>query len=296
MRFSFLFLFIVLCAAGHPCVSVDADEIRAGDLARAQAAFGGMDPQTVVGIAPAPGTRRLYSVRELAGIAAHNNIQLTSPPDEVCFERAVTRLTADRLQSAMQSALDDVDTHIEVLDFSHLDVPAGELIFTRAGLGAAASPETPLFWRGSLRYSPRHTLTVWARVRIVKKSTVLVASHVIRAGAVIRHEDITVATRDVSPFAERPTSEGEAVGSAARRTIAAGTVLTDLVLEKPPEIAAGDTVRVSAGAGAAVITFDAVARTPGHTGDRILLINPENQHTFRAIVDAKGRAHASAAI
>jgi len=296
MKFSFLFPFIVLSVVGRPCVAIDGDQIYAAQLAREQPAFRDMDPQLVIGISPAPGTRRLYSGRELAGIAMHYNIQLTSPLEEVCFERTVAPLTPDRLRSAMQGVLDDPDIRIEVLDFSRVNVPAGDLIFTRAGLAPATSPDTPLFWRGSLRYSPQHTLSVWARVRILKKSAVLVASHAIRAGAVIQHDDLAVELRDVSPLGAKPTTEEGVVGSAARKTISAGTVLTDLLLEKPPDISAGDTVRVSAGAGAAVITFDAVARTAGHKGDRILLVNPENQRTFRAVVDAKGRAHASGAI
>jgi len=296
MRLSFLLLLIVFSLGARPCLSVAGDEIHAGELAREQPAFRDMDPEAVIGISPAPGVRRVYSARELAGVAAHNNIQLVSPLDEVCFERAVSPLTAEALERAMQSVLNDPDVRIELLDFSRLNVPAGELMFTRTGLAAAASPSTPLFWRGSLRYSPQHTLSVWARVRIFKKSAVLVAAHDLRAGVVIQQNDIAVEVRDVSPFGRPPATKEAALGSAARRTIPAGTVITDLLLQTAPDIAAGDTVRVSAGAGAAVITFDAVARTFGHKGDRIVLINPENQRPFRAVVDGKGRAHATSTI
>ena len=279
-------------AIAAPCRPVDRDQILAADLEPEVAAFGRLDSHVVIGLAPAPGTHRTFLARELRAIAERNGLSLDGSIPEVCFERALQPLTGDQIRAALRSALGSGDTRIELVDFSRQPMPSGELVFALSGLAPRAQGlDAPVVWRGSLRYSPQHTLTVWASVRLHQERAVVVAARAIRCGSSIGADDITVVRRDVSPLTAHLETAADALGRITRKAIPAGDVISDTILEIPLDVMAGDIVHVVAFSGDARITFDAVARSQGRKGDRILLLNPESHRSFRALVDGHGRAH-----
>src|SRR5205085_5093115 len=117
------------------------------------------------GYAPAPGVRRIISGSELARIAVKNGLAAGDFAD-VCFERPMHLLQPAELIEAMQKSLSIPNARIEVTDFSHYSVPAGELIFPRSGL---TKPDAP--WSGYIAYAPNRRFTIWVRVKIVAPIT-----------------------------------------------------------------------------------------------------------------------------
>ncbi len=290
-----LLLSMLPFAWGAPCIQIDRDRILAADLPADAAAFLRLDPGLVIAPSPMPGVRRTFSTRELAALANRGSLPPPALIAGVCFERALAPLTEDRIRAAMASSLREGGARIEILDYSRQPFPSGELAFPLANLRPPANrSNSPAFWRGSVKYGPRRTIGVWASVRITETRSVVLAAREIHAGSVVVSDDLAIAPRDVFPFAPRLETAADALGRMARKSIPEGSLLSEALLEIPPDIAAGEIVHVVAGVGAARITFDAVARSSGRKGDPIVLVNPESHRTFRALVDEKLRAHISA--
>lgn len=294
----FALLFTVPIAVSAPCIPVDRDRIVAADIASTVVVFGQADPELVLGLAPLSGVHRTFSGHELAGIATRNGIRWEGPLEDVCFERRLTPLTADRIRTAIETTLAAAappsnDVRIDIVDFARQPVPSGELVFPRSGLTrpSPTAPGAPALWRGILRYTPDRTLSVWASVRMREERPLVIAARQIHYGAAISPDDIVLVRRDLFPFTPHLETALDALGRMARKTIAAGLPITNDVLEVPLDITAGDAVHVVCTNGSARITFDAVARSQGRKGDRILLLNPESHRSFRAFVDGKGSAH-----
>jgi flagella basal body P-ring formation protein FlgA len=283
---------VAYCAS---CTAVTGDRIFAGDIAPQVPAFARLDPKIVVGLSPFPGTRRIVTAHELDAIARRNGAQSEGPPADVCFERALTPLTAEQIRAAIMSSMSNIgieDATIEVIDFPRQAIPSGQLEFPRSGLTPlpASRPDGPAFWRGAIRYSPQHTLAIWASVRLSIRQRVITAARGIPSGAVVSVDDLAEVERDIFPFTPRLEAKGDALGRVARKTIPAGALISPALLEVPPDIARGETVHVVATNGAARISFDAVAQSSGRKGDRIVLLNPQSHKSFRAVVDGPSRA------
>ena len=293
---AFVFIAPSLCAV--PCTPVDRDRILAEDVAVLVAPFGQLAPDLVVGMTPLPGVRRTFSGHELAAIAQRNHIQLEGSLNAVCFERRVTPLTVERILEAMKEGLRKAGSagnaiHIEVVDFIRQSIPSGELTFPRSGLTSpsTANSDAPVFWRGVVRYGSRNTLSIWASVRIHEERPIVISVRQIKYGTVILPEDVEVAKRDLFPLTPHLEALSEVLGRTARKTLPAGVPITSDVLDVPLDIVTGDLVRIVAKDGSASIMFEAIARSPGRKGDRILLLNPESHRNFRAYIDGKGSAH-----
>lgn len=273
------------------CTAVDRDRILASDLPKE--AYGALDSNLVVGLAPGPGAHRTFTGHELAAIGKLNGVILDAPLPDACFERAVTPLTAARVQTAMQSTLGTAAAHIEVVDLMRQPVPSGELDFPRSGLSLSPSSkgDVPTFWRGTLRYSAQRTMPVWASVRIVEERPVLMATHEIKNRSTILPEDVSIVRVAINPFIPHFEAPENVVGHLARKTIPGGSVMSEMLIAVAPDIEQGETAHISATSGFTSITFDAVARTSGRKGDRVVFLNPESRRTFRALVDGKGTAH-----
>ncbi len=279
--------------ATPPCAIVEGDRILASDIAPHVPLFAELDPNLVAGFAPAPGSHRTFSGGQLRALAERSGISADGIVPGLCFERALATLTPERIQQAMLATLKTTTMKIRIVEFSRLPVPSGELEFPRAGLKtpAASHPENPALWRGTVRYSPQHTVAVWARVRIEEERPVVIAVREIRAGAVISPDDFVILRRTIFPFEPHLETASDAVGRTARRTISSGSLISDDLMAIPPDIAPGQIVHVIASHGFTRITFDAVARSGGNKGNSIVLLNPESHLPFRAIVDGKGQAH-----
>ncbi len=278
-------------AWGEGCITVDDDRIHAADLARARPAFEALDPVLVVGYTPLPGLERVFSADQLDGILARHGV--AGPAGgRLCVERKTIVPTQESFVAALQSAL-GADVRMELIDFSRKPVPPGEITFARDDLRipSSATPETPVLWRGEVVYGDRRSTPIWARVRISKQATQVVATRDLRAGEALGAADLAVETADVFPGSEPALDRTEdATGAILRRSLQAGDPVYASLLRLPNDVDRGQVVSVEVASGGARLRFDGRAETAGRRGDRILVENPTTGKRFSATVTGPGQA------
>jgi flagella basal body P-ring formation protein FlgA len=314
---------ILLAALAATCIAIEGDRIRAADLAAAVPAFAALAPEETLGYAPAPGSRRMLSARELGRIAGRYGIALPAAPG-LCVERAMERLTEERVLAALRTATGNPEARIELVEFSRYPVPRGDLEFTRAGYAAVgqglalrqprkppsgaespAQPERlphksdssrgavsalPVVWRGKLKYAGNRSVPVWARVRIAVSGTRLVAAEDLPAGRPIQASQLRMEAAELPLFSNPGLlSAEEAAGRAPRRTIRAGAPVPADILEAPHEIERGEMVSVEVTSGAAQLSLKAKAETAGRKGDLVMLRNPDSGRRFQGRVEGQGK-------
>ncbi len=290
MRTLALFVFASLARAA--CVAVPSSHILARDLSTALPLFQAVDPDTVIGFAPFPGTVRVLSSRDVVLVA--RRFGLAFPPGEtapsMCVERTVHHFSFEEVTAALLSALGIADVRLELLEFSNQALPPGRLEFQRSGLSKppANNPETPVIWRGKLAYDDERSLVVWAKVRISVDRDIFLAKESIPKGAVIRASQI--ATTRLRQFPSLELSLGlpfVIVGKVARRTLPAGQAVIAEALEDLEDVLQGELVHVQAIDGGASIRFDAIAQSSGQKGEIITVHNPSSGRNFRGMIEGR---------
>ena len=278
------------------CIAVPSDRILARDLAPSVALFQALDPETVLGYAPWPGTQRVLTSHDLVLAARSAGLLLPgSPLPSVCIERLVRALSIDDVRAALLEALaiqDHPEIHLEVLGFTNKPLPPGRLVFQLAALNhpAGDNAQTPVVWPGRLIYDERNSLSVWAKVRITVPGEVFVARQNIAPGEVLRAEQIqSTHAAEFPSFSAPHAAAGTVIGKLARRPIRAGQRITAEMLENPRDVRQGETVHVKVIQGAATITLDAVAQSSGTRGDSILVHNPASGKSFRAVIEDRSQ-------
>ncbi len=257
------------------------------DLARTIPSFKALDPNQQVGFAPLPGARRVFLPRELSAMARVSGITLEGSV-AVCFERATATLVPSQLEAAIRHSVGDA-VNFEITDFSHYPVPPGELQFSKSGLNfpPAGSAGVPVLWLGHVTYDGDRHLPIWVRVKLTSTRTVLVAVVPIISGQTIDSAQVRSERRAMFPFPEAPAVDpAQAVGKVVRRSLAAGTVISNDMLVNPPAVSRGETVSVRVEDGGAHLRFTAVSETAGRVGDSIVIENPTTHFRFRGVVDA----------
>ncbi|HTP85647.1 MAG TPA: flagellar basal body P-ring formation chaperone FlgA [Bryobacteraceae bacterium] len=288
-----ILLSIVPLAAG--CVQLAGGQIRAGDLAGVVPAFANADPSTVLSPSPAPGVRRLMTLRDLRWVARRlGAVSEDLPGDGVCLERELRELTEGELVTAMMGEFPNTAVRIDVVEFFHFAVPRGRIVFPLSGLSkpSPSQPDAPVIWRGRLVYDEGRSVQIWARVTIRAPATVLVAAVDIRAGQPILPEQVRrVEVQRFPQYGDGALSRIEQVtGTIARRPIQGGQVLSAPFLDRPPEVRVGEMVRILAVVGRARISLSALSVSNGRRGDTVVLRNPDSHASFRAVVDGEGSA------
>jgi len=283
-----------LAASGprvSPCLNVEGDAILASDLAQAVPAFSVLPPDTKLGYAPIPGVRRFFHASELRRIAARHNIGLSSAA-EICFERPMETLQPEAVAQAMRQALGQPDAHIEIQELSRYPVPRGQVSFNRSALPAApslANAAAPQLWRGIVRYGGDHRFAIWARARILVRSTRIVATEDLPAGRPIDARQVRVEEFDVPASNQPPPpTVDRIVGKWPRQPIKASAAITAFQLEEPKDIERGDLVEVEVRSGGAHLTLEGRALADGRKGDMIPVRNTANAKCFSARVQDKG--------
>ncbi len=291
-----LILGLMLAAAAAPapgaCVPVSSEKVVAGELVDAVPLLRELEPDTLLGYAPLPGTLRVISGRELTLIALRHGVVLGDVPD-VCITRALRVITPAEMQTALEVALGIRDATLDVEGFSSQPLPPGRLEFQRSSLSQPPliAPDAAVIWRGRLVYDQHHSAAVWAKVRITVDRSIFVAAQEIAAGAVIRNDEVRAATVHEFPFSAPTTdSSSEIVGKVARRGIRAGQRITAIALEEPKDVTRGEIVQVRVVDGPATLSFDGIAASSGKKGDTILVHNSASGRNFRAVVEEKGKA------
>jgi flagella basal body P-ring formation protein FlgA len=282
-------MILLAIAAASACITVEGDQIRAADLARAVPAFASVAPDTALAFSPSPGVRRAMLSGELARLAARHGASLPAAAQGVCFERAAERLTEERVLAALKTALGDGSpAKIELLDFPKQPLARGELEFPRSGFTPPAAASAPAVWRGRLRYSEHRSLPVWARVRITVRGQRVAAAVDLAPGRAIEASQVRVEETDLPPFFEA-VALADVVGRAPRRSVRAGEAIRPAQLMAPPVVARGEAVSVEVTSGGAQIKLEAKAETSGRRGEMVMLRNPENGRRFQARVESPGK-------
>ena len=288
MIFLLPILLAVLPGSAIPaCIAVDGERILMGDLARVIPAFDALDPNRSVGFAPLPGARRTFLPRELSAIAHERGITLENPMS-VCVIREAAALLLSQLEAALRRSLGD-GINLEITEFSRYPVPPGELQFSRSGLNfpPVRNAGTPVLWLGHVIYDASRHFPIWVRVKLTAMHTVLVAASPIISGKVIEAAQVRTELRAMFPFPDvPPVDPAQAIGQMVRRSLAAGTVISNDMLSYPPAVGRGETVTVRVEDGAAHLHFTATSDAAGSIGDSIVVENPTTHFRFRGVIDA----------
>ena len=272
------------------CVALSGSHITAGDLAKALPGFVPVDPAAVVAWSPLPGAVRIFHAAELRRLLATLDTSVSVPGAGICFEFKLAPLAEAAVAEAMHRVL-PADSTIDIVEFSHVPAPAGEVVFVPESLASPVSPEAPALWRGFVRYGDNAKFQIWARVKVRVPVTRLVAVEVLRQGAPIRASQVKLAMLyDFPSIRVTPTSEAIAVGYIPRRNIPANSPVWADALDPPMEIVKGDRVAVTVRSGLAVLSLNVEAMTSGRTGDAISLKNPSSGKLFRARIDGPNAA------
>ncbi len=287
---AWLFLLTML---SHPdCEIVTGEQILGADLARALPVFAGLPKDAVIGYSPAPGTRRVLHLPELQRIGAQHSIAV--PDDsEACFQWKMQSITDDAIRAAIRESLNSPEARIEILARSKEPAPEGKLSFPQSGLSAASNtnPSTPVTWRGYVQYTSARRFSVWARVKISASMPRVVAIEPLTPGKSIEKSQVRLETSDGFPLRnDAARSLEEVIGRTPRRAVRSGFPVLRSDLAEAFQVERGDTVEVTAVAGAAQLALQAVAEASGRQGDVISLRNPSSGKIFRARIEGKGRA------
>jgi flagella basal body P-ring formation protein FlgA len=293
-----LAILVVVTGCMHAaCVAVPSDKILARDLAAAVPLFQALDPESVIGYAPLPGTERVLSSRDLFLAARLSGLSFSAGdlPASLCIERLVRPLSLDAVREALLSAFDSLDRSqiaLDIVGFSNQPLPPGRLVFSLAALNkpALSNPQTPIVWPGKLIYAETSSLSVWAKVLISVDAEVFVAKTNIPKGEIIRAEQIaTTHVRQFPSLESKRWSGSSIVGRIARRAIPEGQKIEPQALEVARDVIQGETVHVKVIDGAATITLDGIAQSSGTKGDSILVHNPASGKSFRGVIEDRSQ-------
>lgn len=278
-------ILLALFAVAAACLPIAApkDQITAADLARALPGWAAIPPDLPVALAPVPGVRRILHIVELRRLATRFGVTAEATAD-LCFQRPVAAIPAERMLAAMQASLPQA--RIEILEPSRVPAPEGELDFPLTGLRLG-------YWYGAVRYGAGHHFSIWARVSVKLAIKRIVAAADLKPGQVIERsqlrfeslEEIPTATSLAAPVA----SIEDFAGLTPLRSIAAGTVVQKQWLVAPRIVTRGDTVKVEVVSGSTRLVTEGIAEGSGVLGETISVQNPESKRYFRARIEGEGR-------
>ncbi len=288
---AFLFVLLAPVHAAPDCVVVAGPSVLAAELAAKVVEFSSLPPGQVLLPSPNPGVRRLLRPLEVGQIARRHGIELSSSPG-LCIERQSETLDPARLKAALDRAWSQhggaPDDHLELLDFSRLPVPPGDIEFgppptpTLVGCQAGA----PLNWRGRIRYDGAQSFPIWVSVRVQASRHVLLFAKDLPAGAVIDTSSVTASPVRCAVLPQGALSEPSSVlGRELRAGVRQGDPVRFQQTVAVREIDRGDLVSVRI-EGVRHVQVRAVALTSGRRGERVILQNPLTGARFQALVAA----------
>jgi flagella basal body P-ring formation protein FlgA len=223
--------------------------------------------------------QRVFRLAELRRMAAQWKVP-AGAEREFCVVHPAAPVSAERVLEAMRRQAPGA--RVELLEYSHVPVPEGEIEFPLSGLHIG-------YWQGSVRYGVNHRYPLWARVKVTVSVQRVVAAADLIPGQALTAADLRMQTREEIPDSLTWPSMEELQERIPRRSIPAGSVLHREWFTAALQVHSGDTVKVTVTAGAAVIEAAGVAEASGALGDTIMVRNPESAHRFRARIEGKGK-------
>lgn len=276
---------------GGECLPAKGDRIYARDLALADSSFAGLPGGRVVGFAPAPGVKRVFTASDLRSLARANGVA-SAASEDVCFAIPMRPIERHVLLASMRPALPP-ETDLRLIEVPAGDFPAGDFEFPLTALEPPApGAGNARIWRGSIRYGDTLHARVWARVELRRRVSVVVAAMPISRNAPIVPSQLGVATVSIPFGQERGFARGieEVIGSIAKLEIAAGAPVLTADLEKPLAVRRGDPVPVEVQSGRARIRMEAIAEISARSGEQLELRNPSSGKVFHARLEGGGKA------
>ncbi len=263
------------------CLPVTGNRILGSDLAQADPQFSALPSDLVVGFAPTPGARRIYSAAELRQIARANAIPFHEKA-LVCFELPMRRITDEETAAAMRPSL-PANAELKVIELPKIELPAGQIEFPIEGL-EPASPASPgvQLWRGDVRYAGTLKTPIEARVAINARFDAVVAIRDLPANSIVTAASLRIESH-TGPLEREQIAVrvDEVSGRLTKRALKAGAWIPLAALTEPPEVRRGDPVTVDVQSGRAHLEFTAVAETSANEGEMVELRNPSSGKTFR---------------
>lgn len=266
--------------SGCLALSPAADQIRAGDLARAMPEWSVLAADTAIVPAPIPGVQRVFHAGELQRLATHWNVVWSEGTLDVCFAIPVTPPDPARMIAAMQRALPEA--RIEIVESSKQPAPEGDFEFPVSGLHGN-------YWNGSVAWGRGRKFVVWARVKVAVSMTRVVAAEDFKVGQTMEAAQLRVETVEGVLSAGFLRDVESAQGRTARRNIPAGAPIRADWIEAAKDVQRGETVQVEVIQGAARLRLEGVAVGAGAVGQMIQVENPDSKRRFAARVEGKGK-------
>lgn len=272
------------------CLPVNGDRILGRDLAMADPQFSRLPATLQLASAPVAGMTRVFALAELRQIARANGIGF-SDGSEICFEVPMrVPSDADFIESMRQS-LPKAAT-LQLVDRGRAAIPAGRIEFPLSSLEPpAAGVDGAQLWRGFVQYTDTRRIAVWARVTVTMSYAAVVPRKNLPADTSIDIASLQLETK-TGPLRREPVASRieDVAGRVVRRPVSAGAEIPISLLDEPPAVRRGESVKVEVQSGSALLRFDAIAETTAHAGEFADFRNPVSGKTFRARAEAGSRA------
>jgi flagellar basal body P-ring formation protein FlgA len=289
--FTRLLLFAVFSGAAFAgCLPVTGNHIAGRDLALADPQFAALPSSLTVGVAPAPGSSRIYAAAELQRICRANGISAKVEHD-ICFEIPMVRVREEEVADAMRRSL-PAGAELKIVEMAKFEMPAGQLEFPIDAMEPPGIDTAGVrLWRGYVKYADMRKAPYWARVTVAVHRTVVVANKDLAVNTPISEGSVRIESQTGAFARENLATRIEDVrGRAPSRALKAGSVIPLAILLDPPTVRRGDPVTVEVQSGHARLVLDAVAEAPGREGQIVELRNPSTGKTFKARLNAGSTA------
>jgi len=144
-------------------------------------------------------------------------------------------------------------------------------------------------FRGTILVDGRQEKTLMLRATIQAYAEVAVARAELQRGRVIGPADVEMRKEALGPASEGAVRDRAAlVGQVTRKSLFAGQIITQDVVEAQKVIKRNQLVAVETMLGGLLIQSQAVAMMDARAGDSITLANPNSKQQFQGVVRADG--------
>lgn len=267
-----------------------------GPVVRLSDIWDGVKLDKPLGPAPAPGGRISVPAAQLAAIARQFGVdwQPNSSSDRAILERPGRALTRDDIQPALAAALTDAGASRQA------DIELGA--FTAAPLPVEAKPQISVAQLDLDQLSGRFSALLEVSAAGIPSTQLRVT------GRVQEMVDVPVARRRILPgevvsaadldWAHLPRglargeivrTPAEAVGLAAKHSIAPNQPLPTADLGRPVIVQKGETMKLTLQSPGLLLTAQAVATEPGGLGEHIRVLNAYSRMTLEAEITGPGQ-------